>query len=1289
MSSYPGVREILERIGEIDRLAVEFAGRARREDEAHRTNVQGETAAFHRAIEALEERLAGELRTGESGHQARLDEARRAHDACIAAIREALASSRRQRTERVEFEEGACKQRIMGRRQDLDEACPAEMAAVDAAYGEVAGALGRHYGDLSDLATTIGRLFRGYRGLLARVISPVDPSAIDLTRSADDLLRQLGDCLKEAHGLLDRVRTSAALRVFSRVPPGEMAVLILLLHGVFAAAFAVAGAPRSLVVGAGVSAVGVLILAAGLYAAGRRRIRPEADRIVGAITLAAKLHDVCAEKAAMERYLRRERIEKKYEALRADLDREWQAATEKADSWRLLGPRALRDKMEHALGRAAALHERRLRRLREEHQRRVACVEEEARLERERLDAARAETAAAGEGAHEAERKALAAARDRALEPARAALAAAVEAVRAGFPPWTSPAWSAWRPPATFAHAAPFGTLRASGVEAPLMLTFPDQGSILFETHGPARGRVAAAMTNILLRLLTSSPPGKLSFTIVDPVALGQNFAGIMHLADHAESLVNSRIWTQPAQIEKQLADLGEHMEKVIQTYLRNEYRTIAEYNAQAGVIAEKYRFLVVADFPAGFSDTALERLASIAGSGGRCGVYVILHWDQRQRPPADAALEELRRHGVTLRGAGGSFLLAGGPESGAELALDEPPDPETANRLLREIGRASIDASRVEVPFAHVAPADGEQWSLDTSGELKVAVGRTGATKLQYLALGQDTRQHALIVGKTGSGKSTLFHVMITNLALWCRPDQVEFYLVDFKKGVEFKCYAVHRLPHARVVAIESDREFGLSVLQRVDEELRRRGEGFRELGVQDLRGYKKAGGREPIPRTLLIVDEFQEFFVEDDRIAQNAALLLDRIVRQGRAFGIHVLLGSQTLGGAYTLARTTLGQMVVRIALQCNEADAFLVMDEGNPAPRLLTRPGEAIYNDAAGAIGGNSPFQVVWLPEEERDRRLREIRRLAERETPSPPAPIVFEGNAPAAIDENRPLRALLDGAAPAGPARVWLGSPNSIKGPTEVVFRRQSGSHLLIVGPREETALTLLAVAMLTLSARHAAGGARFVLLDGTSPESPLRAFLDASAAAVPHEVIRARPAGTDAVFRDLAAEMDRREAADDGADAPTVYLLIDSLQKFRRLRVEEDFGFSGGEEGEGASPAAHLDRLVREGAPLGFHLLASCDGAANVQRFLSRRAIAAITLRVLFQMSANDSAGLIDSTAAAALGLHRAILHNEQDGLTETFRPYARPERDWIERTAAALRRLHGGPPGGGAGASVP
>src|SRR5262245_65701748 len=172
-----------------------------------------------------------------------------------------------------------------------------------------------------------------------------------------------------------------------------------------------------------------------------------------------------------------------------------------------------------------------------------------------------------------------------------------------------------------------------------------------------------------------------------------------------------------------------------------------------------------------------------------------------------------------------------------------------------------------------------------------------------------------------------------------------------------------------------------------------------FRKLGVQDIAGYRKAGGTESVPRSLLIIDEFQEFFVEDDEIAQNASVLFDRIVRQGRAVGIHVLLGSQTLGGAYTLARATLGQMVIRVAVQCNEADAYLIMDENTSAPRLLSRPGEGIYNDAAGALEGNSPFQVVWLGDDERDQWLDRVQVLAKDHGDRHPGPIVFEGNAPA--------------------------------------------------------------------------------------------------------------------------------------------------------------------------------------------------------------------------------------------------------------------------------------------------
>ena len=262
-------------------------------------------------------------------------------------------------------------------------------------------------------------------------------------------------------------------------------------------------------------------------------------------------------------------------------------------------------------------------------------------------------------------------------------------------------------------------------------------------------------------------------------------------------------------------------------------------------------------------------------------------------------------------------------------------------------------------------------------------------------------------------------------------------------------------------------------------------------------------------MPRSLLMIDEFQEFFIEEDRVSQGAAVLLDRIVRQGRAFGIHVLLGSQTLGGAYTLARATIGQMVIRIALQCNEADAYLIMDQDNPAPRLLSRPGEGIYNDAAGAIEGNSPFQAVWLSDKTRDGYLAKIRARADQNGNAYPGPIVFEGNAPADVRENLPLQTALQKIADAnsGAGRRLARRAQFHQRPDRSRFpaakRQQSARRRPERGTHHDHSGRGAGFAGGAISERRR----RFVLLDGTPPGLPQREFLERVVQAVPHEVVQ--------------------------------------------------------------------------------------------------------------------------------------------------------------------------------------
>ncbi len=1289
------VTRSLDLFGKLKLTAAEFA---QREEQLTR-DLNIRRSALNRrnreALAALETRLAAQVAETEEGVTAEETRVRAFHEERRMGIQQKHTNSMQKLKTRAQHEKEKYLTGLQMRHFRAEKALPVDLKAEDGNFAEFVARLGEQRTAHGKLEQRAWNAFGGCSSFQKMLRSERTAPAGGPIGTGDHQasLTELKSQLAVAEEKLGQFRRFALPRLFSYAPlPAVLPILAVVGLIVWLVLRANPDAPMI----AGGATLVAIILVVLIHRIGLSQSKATASELAGALGMAVRAHDASAAEATAHHAAERQRLQEEHDALAQGIQEEWNRADDLEREFAAARREKLRQQLPGAFARNEQMLAPKITTLAEGRTAALGEIQSASDTRRTTLSEAHAADLAAFAADEAARWGALEADWQREILPVHAA----IEEIKAGtegrFPAWDSEMVEAWKAPTAFAPAVKFGALELDLTQAaspgpkdprlglpggprvsiPLALSFPAEGSLLFETNDSSEPSVVGTINNSILRLLATTPPGKLSFTIIDPVGLGQNFAGLMHLGDHEESLINRRIWTQREQIEERLDDLNEHIEKVIQMYLRNEFATITEYNAKAGSVAEKYHFLVVADFPASFSESAVKRLQSIAASGPRCGVFTLIHWDPRQSMPDGFVAAELRKSSVCLRRQGDALVVQTTHSAiTATAALDAPPDADLAVALVHKIGKASIDSNRVEVPFLQIAPKPEEMWTHDTTTELRIAVGRTGATKLQYLAIGKGTRQHALFAGKTGSGKSTLFHVIITNLALACSPEQVEFYLIDFKKGVEFKCYATKRLPHARVVAIESDREFALSVLQRVDDELKRRGDIFRKLGVQDLAGYKREGGAEPMPRSLLMIDEFQEFFVEDDNVSQGAALLFDRIVRQGRAFGIHVILGSQTLGGAYTLARATLGQMAIRVALQCNEADAYLIMDDNNSAPRLLSRPGEGIYNDASGAVEGNSPFQVVWLPDEERDQWLDKVRALAEQHHDQHPGPIVFEGNSPADIRENERLRAALESKPTTAPAvgRCWLGAPNSIKGPTEAVFQRQSGNHLLLVGQRDDDALTLIGVSIVALAAQYPAGTARFILLHGANPETPEATFIDQLAAALPGRLTLARGHDAAEVMGGLAADLKTRNAAGESSrNEPAVFLFIHGLQKFKKLRHEDDFSFSSGDEESTGNPGAQFNELITEGSAHGLHLFATVDTFNNVNRAMSRKALSEFEMRVIFQMSANDSASLIDTPKAATLGLHRALLANEQEGTLETFRPYAMPDAAWLEQAGAKL-----------------
>jgi S-DNA-T family DNA segregation ATPase FtsK/SpoIIIE len=794
----------------------------------------------------------------------------------------------------------------------------------------------------------------------------------------------------------------------------------------------------------------------------------------------------------------------------------------------------------------------------------------------------------------------------------------------------------------------------------PVVLHRRLHSGIVIRCPGAYIDRAIELVHQLLWRLLTGAPPSRAKLTLIDPLGRGQHFTSFMALADHDASLVGHRVWTTDAKIDARLGELAHHVEDVLQASLRDRFERIEDYNEVAASMAEPYRAVAAVGFPEGLSRDGYRHLRALFESGLRCGIFTLLVCDQSKPWPSDMPLPSGDKVlQLSLDDEGNWHLLADGLE---HLPFEPAPSPPVTlrNELVEKIGSAAVAASRVEIPLDDILSA-ADEGKGSTNDEINIVIGSQGANRKLGLELGEGVRQHVLIAGKTGSGKSTLLHSIITSGAHHYRPDQLHYYLLDFKKGVEFKPYADTGLPHARVIGIESEREFGRSVLQRLDEELQQRGEKFRSVGVQELGEYREASG-ENLPRIMLLVDEFQELFVRDDRLAGDCTMLLDRLVRQGRSFGIHVVLSSQSLAGAYSLPRATLGQMAVRIAMQCSESDAALILSDDNTAARLISRPGEAIYNDAGGLVEGNQPFQVAWLSSTRHREMLSAIaaRDRAYCEQLSPP--VIFEGNRPCRWTPVLANAGIHGDGNTAGGLRGLLGESVEIGPPLLLELSRNTGRNILMITPAESRGAILA-----SLLSGFAKSDRRIevVYLDGSRVDDGESIAPWLAEVGIETKTVKAR---------DCEAEMLRlseiiKERGDEADDVAPIVVILDPLERFRDLRQDESFNFSLDSPSAVGSGVA-LQSVLRDGPAANVFACLVCGSAETLSRWLPRASQHDLELRILGQMNQSDSSLLIDSPMASDLSAATMLLYDDADGRASKFRQCDLPDPDVVKKWLA-------------------
>ena len=282
-------------------------------------------------------------------------------------------------------------------------------------------------------------------------------------------------------------------------------------------------------------------------------------------------------------------------------------------------------------------------------------------------------------------------------------------------------------------------------------------------------------------------------------------------------------------------------------------------------------------------------------------------------------------------------------------LACYEDPEALAATGSLPAFTTLSplLDLPTTPTPDSIVA-----RWTSAQPGSLCAPIGAVagGALVVDLVRDGP----HGLIAGTTGSGKSELLRALVASLAALYPPDLLTFVLVDYKGGSAFDACA--GLPHVAGVVTDLDEHLGERALTCLEAELRYRETRLREAGVSDVTEYQRLGSDDPLPRMVIVVDEFAAMAAD---LPDFMGALVD-IAQRGRSLGVHLVLATQRPSGVVkdSIRANTNLRISLRVQTPADSNDVL-----ADPAASRISRdrPGRAILRLGPGEL---VPFQSALV-------------------------------------------------------------------------------------------------------------------------------------------------------------------------------------------------------------------------------------------------------------------------------------------------------------------------------------
>jgi DNA polymerase III delta prime subunit len=517
----------------------------------------------------------------------------------------------------------------------------------------------------------------------------------------------------------------------------------------------------------------------------------------------------------------------------------------------------------------------------------------------------------------------------------------------------------------------PVAFSNGQNITLPFTASMSEPLYLLVEYEREQKDKVMAGIQSIILKLIRFMPAFSLNLTYIDPNDRGTNLGLLQKLAGSSADIFK-KTYASKEDIARRLKELEGFVDRTSAELAGVD--NVYKYNA-ASETKIPYQFIVINDYPDNFDNYAHESLQVLLKNSEKCGISFIFTSSNPQKNLSPKIKIAVKNNGSTV------------PLDGQVYNFDFDKAIPTCDAFIETVKTVYNEGIKVDNRFAAFFNLKDQATYMESTKCVSIPFAVDSGKHLVSLELGGTQSVNALLSGRTGSGKSTTLHMIISSIVMNYHPDDVELWLVDYKK-VEFAEYIKCLPPHIRLLGLERNPEFTFSLLDKIDEEFQRRSELFKREGVKDITEYKKRFGVRKIPRIIFIIDEFHQM-TQAIRNEPHYVQILENILSEYRAFGLSCVFSDQAISdGLRGLTEKGKKQISVRIAMEndISEVRETLSLDNSFYDESLKNKiqrmgPGDVIFKRSSD--GGEfilDKYKTIFISREERTEAINRAVRLA---------------------------------------------------------------------------------------------------------------------------------------------------------------------------------------------------------------------------------------------------------------------------------------------------------------------